>query len=38
MRIQGARKTLTDTMNDPLFLADLEEVAGDFKHVEAGVQ
>ncbi len=31
--IAAKLEVMRETMNDPLFLADLEEVAGDFKHV-----
>jgi predicted DNA-binding antitoxin AbrB/MazE fold protein len=31
--ITGKLEAMHEAMNDPLFLADLEEVAEDFKHV-----
>ena len=33
--ITAKLEVMREAMNDPLFLADLEEVAKDFKHVDA---
>jgi predicted DNA-binding antitoxin AbrB/MazE fold protein len=33
--IAAKLEVMREAMNDPLFLADLEEVAEDFKHVDA---
>ena len=36
--IAAKLEVMREAMNDPLFLADLEEVAEDFKHVDAEVE